>query len=79
MRASARFAKAGAHRPGANAPESAGATRHARGFSVLHQEQLLWVAAYIDHTSIHGRQKLYDDAIAYYRELEKRPLRMRLP
>jgi hypothetical protein len=43
------------------------------------QEQLLWVAAYIDHTSIHGPHKLYDDALAYYRELEQAPLRSRLP
>jgi hypothetical protein len=35
------------------------------------QEQLLWVAAYIDHTSIHGPKKLYDEAIAFYTELEQ--------
>jgi hypothetical protein len=38
------------------------------------QEQLAWVAAYIDHTAHHGPKKLYDEAIAYYKELEKRPL-----
>ena len=38
------------------------------------KEQLLWVEAYIDHTSVHGPKTLYDEAIAYYKELIARPL-----
>jgi hypothetical protein len=43
------------------------------------QEQLMWVAAYLDYTLIHGPQNLYDDAVAYHRELERRPLPSKFP
>ena len=35
------------------------------------QERMMWVAAYLDYTGAHGLDRLYEDALAYYRELEQ--------